>query len=312
MDLLRQFAHRCIQLIPILIGISIVVFGLVRLTPGDPARLLVGPRVTEEIVAQVRERYGLDQPLPVQYAHYMGQLLTGHLGDSFRYKVPVGQLIANHLPPTLFLVVYAIVLTLIPTVILATLAARRQGRWIDHVIRVIGVAGMTIPVFWLGIMMSRLFGVSLGWFPVSGYGEGFADHLHHLFLPALSTAIWVTPILVRNLRSALIEEMDSDYVLAARSKGLPEGYIFRGHVFKNSLLPTLHLLGVLVAYLLGGTVIVETVYAVPGLGHLMINSVLARDYFVVQGLTLYFALATVLVTFAVDAATAAIDPRVKL
>lgn len=312
MDLLRQLAHRCIQLIPILIGISIVVFGLVRLTPGDPARLLVGPRVTEEVVAQVRERYGLDQPLPVQYTRYMGQLLTGHLGDSFRYKLPVRQLIANHLPPTLFLVAYAIVLTLIPTVILATLSARRQGRWVDHVIRVIGVAGMTIPVFWLGIMMSRLFGVSLGWFPVSGYGDGLADHLHHLFLPALSTAIWVTPILVRNLRSALIEEMDSDYVLAARSKGLPEGYIFRGHVFKNSLLPTLHLLGVLVAYLLGGTVIVETVYAVPGLGHLMINSVLARDYFVVQGLTLYFALATVLVTFAVDAATAAIDPRVKL
>jgi peptide/nickel transport system permease protein len=161
-------------------------------------------------------------------------------------------------------------------------------------------------------MMSRLFGVSLGWFPVSGYGEGFVDHLHHLFLPAVSTAIWVTPILVRNLRSALLEEMDSDYVLAARSKGLPEGYIFRRHILGNSLLPTLHLLGVLVAYLLGGTVIVETVYAVPGLGQLMINSVLARDYFVIQGLTLYFALATVLVTFAVDVATAAIDPRVKL
>ncbi len=171
---------------------------------------------------------------------------------------------------------------------------------------------MTIPVFWLALMMARLFGVELGWFPVSGFGRSFAEHLHHLFLPAVSTAVWLVPLLFRNLRAALIEQMESDHVTASRAKGLPEGYIFRRHVLPNSILPTLHLLGVMIAFLIGGSVVVEIVYAVPGLGALMVGSVIGRDYYVVQGLTLVYAAGTVLVTLAVDLATAALDPRVKL
>ena len=171
---------------------------------------------------------------------------------------------------------------------------------------------MAIPVFWLGIMMSRFFGVSLGWLPVSGYGRSFADHLHHLFLPALSTAIWIVPVLVQSLRAALIEKSGADFVVAARAQGAGEREIFWRTVLPNAILPTLNLFGVIVAFLIGGTIVVEIVYAVPGLGQLMINAILARDYHVIQGLTLMFAAATVAVTFVVDLISAAIDPRARL
>jgi peptide/nickel transport system permease protein len=160
--------------------------------------------------------------------------------------------------------------------------------------------------------MARLFGVDLGWFPVTGYGKDFLGHLHHLFLPALSTSIWLVPVLLRNLRAAIIEEMKADYVTASRAKGLPNRYIFTHHILKNSILPTLNLFGVMIAYLIGGSIVVETVYAVPGVGKLIINSILGRDYFVVQGITLFYAIATISVTLVVDLLSAMIDPRVEL
>ena len=294
-----------------LIGISVISFILVKLSPGDPVRLLLGARASEEAVAAVRENYGLDRPLLEQYVVYLGNILEGDLGLSIRYRLPVGQLILQFLPRTLFLIAYVLALTLPVSVGLAIVAARWQGRLADQVIRFFSVCGMTIPVFWLAVLLGRFFGVELGWFPVSGYGEGFIAHLHHLFLPALSTSIWFVPLLVRNLRAALIEEMEADYVIASRAKGLAEGYIFRRHILRNSLLPTLHLLGVMVAFLVGGTIVVEIVYAVPGLGALMVGSVIGRDYYVVQGLTLVYALETVLVTLTVDLLSAIIDPRVE-
>ncbi|HEX7069541.1 MAG TPA: ABC transporter permease [Rhodothermales bacterium] len=311
MHRLRLILFRMLQLLPVLLGISVIAFLLLKLSPGDPVRMLLGDRATEETIAAVRERYGLDQPLLQQYLVYIKNLLAGDLGQSIRYRIPVEQLILQYLPRTLLLMGYVLVLTLPATIALAIVAARHQGRWPDQLIRGLAVCGMTVPVFWLGIMLSRLFGVELGWFPVSGYGTSFLDHLHHLFLPALSTAVWLVPILVRNLRAAIIEQMEADYVVASRSKGLPERYIFLQHILMNSLLPTLHLLGVIVASLIGGTVIVEIVYAVPGLGSLMVSSVIARDYAVVQGLTLYYALGTILVTLAVDILTTLIDPRVE-
>lgn len=281
-----------------------------KLSPGDPVRLMLGPRATEEAVAVVRERYGLERPLVEQYLLYIRNLLEGDLGRSIRFRVPVLDLILEYLPRTLFLIGYVLALAIPATVALAIVAARRQDSWADRAIRGACLMGMTIPVFWLAVMLARLFGVELGWFPVSGFGNGFVEHLHHLFLPAVSTAAWLVPLLFRNLRAALIEQMESDHVTASRAKGLSEGYIFRRHVLPNSLLPTLHLLGVMIAFLIGGSVVVEIVYAVPGLGALMVGSVIGRDYFVVQGLTLVYALATVLVTLAVDLASAALDPRV--
>ena len=303
--------RRLLQLIPVLIGISLISFLLVQLTPGDPARMLLGPKASMEAVEAVRERLGLDQPLAQQYLTYAGNLLRGDLGESMRYQVPVSDLIRQFLPVTGFLALYVIFLTIPATLLLGVLAARNRGSWIDQSIRLISVLGMTMPVFWLAILMLRLFSVDLGLFPVSGFGTGFTGHLHHLFLPAVSIAIWLIPVLVRNLRAALLEQMGADYVVASRAKGLPEGYIFRRHILKNASLPTLNLFGVLVTYLIGGTVIVELVYAIPGLGTLMFNAILGRDYSVIQGLTLFYAFATVLITLGTDLISSMIDPRVK-
>ncbi len=301
--------RRLVSLVPVLIGISIISFLLVQLSPGDPIRLLLGPRATDEAVAAVRLAHGFDEPFWRQYLIYLGNVLEGDLGRSIRYRVPVSELILQFLPRTLFLIAYVMVITLPLTIVLAVVAARAQGRFADHAVKLFAVLGMSVPVFWLAVLLARYFGAELGWFPVSGWGEGFTGHLHHLFLPAISTSLWLVPLLVRNLRGALIEQMESDYVTACRARGLPEGEIFRRHVLRNSVLPTLHLLGVMIAFLVGGSVVVEIVYAVPGLGALMVGSVIGRDYYVVQGLTLAYAVGTVLVTLTVDLVTAVIDPR---
>lgn len=303
----RRLAH----LVPVLLGISIISFGLIQLTPGDPARVILGPRASTEAVDAMRERMGLNEPVLRQYTNYMWRVVQADLGDSIRYRQPVSDLIGGALPVTGFLAAYVIALTVPLTLLLGVLAARNRGRWIDQLIRMVSVLGIAMPAFWLAILMLRLFSVDLGWFPVSGFGSGFSGHLRHLFLPAVSISIYLIPVLVRNLRAALLEEMNADYVVASRSKGLPEGYIFRRHILKNASLPTLNLFGVLVTYLIGGTVIVELVYALPGLGTLMFNAILGRDYTVIQGLTLFYAFATVLITLVTDLLSAMIDPRIE-
>ncbi len=300
------------HILPVLLGISIVSFGLIQLTPGDPARMILGNKASVEAVEAVRERMGLNEPVLQQYGNYMLNLVQGDLGESLRYQQPVSELIMQFLPVTGFLALYVIVLTVPLTILLGILAARNRGRWIDQLIRMTSVLGMTMPVFWLAMLMLRIFSVELGWFPVSGFGTGFVGHLHHLFLPAVSVSIYLIPVLVRNLRAALLEEMNADYVVASRSKGLPEGYIFRRHILKNASLPTLNLFGVLITWLIGGTVIVELVYAIPGLGTLMFNAILGRDYSVIQGLTLFYAFSTVIITLVTDMLSALIDPRIEL
>lgn len=302
---------RLVQMIPVVIGITIISFFLIKLTPGDPARMILGMKASPEAVAVVRERLGLDQPLATQYFNYIGDLSKGELGDSIRYQLPVSDLILQYLPVTAFLAAYVIFLTLPVTLLFGMLAARNRGRWIDQSIRMATILGMTMPVFWLAILMLRLFSIELEWFPVSGFGTGFMGHLHHLFLPAVSISIYLAPILIRNLRSALLTEMGADYVVASRAKGLPEAYIFNHHILKNASLPTLNLFGVMVTYLIGGTLIVELVYALPGLGTLMYNAILGRDYSVIQGLTLFYAIATVLITLATDLVSSMIDPRLN-
>jgi peptide/nickel transport system permease protein len=301
---------RLTHLLPVLLGISIVSFGLIQLTPGDPARMILGPKASPEAVEAVRERMGLNKPVLRQYTDYMLRLGQADLGESVRYRQPVSELIARSLPVTVFLALYSIVLTTPLTLLLGIVSARNRGRWIDQFIRMLSVLGIAMPVFWLAILMLRLFSVDLGWFPVSGFGSGFSGHLRHLFLPAVSISIYLVPVLVRNLRAALLEEMNADYVVASRSKGLPEAYIFRRHILKNASLPTLNLFGVLVTWLIGGTVIVELVYALPGLGTLMFNAILGRDYTVIQGLTLFYAFATVIITLMTDLLSALIDPRI--
>lgn len=312
MAFLAILARRLLSTFPVIVGITLASFLLVHLSPGDPARLLLGDRASEEAVTQLRNQLGLNNGLVEQYITYLGNLLRGDLGYSLRFQKPVLELIWQFLPPTLFLVTYVLVISIPLTLVLAVVAARNHNRWPDQAIRLGVIAGMTFPVFWLALMMSRYFGVELGWFPVSGYGEGLFSHLRHLFLPAVSTALWLVPLLLRNLRATLIQEMEADYVVAGRSKGLTEGTNFTRHILVNSLVPTLNLLGVMLAYLIGGAVVVEIVYAVPGIGTLMVNSVLGRDFHVIQGLTMVYALLTVLITLTVDVLSSLIDPRIKL
>jgi peptide/nickel transport system permease protein len=312
MDRFAFVLRRPMQLIPVLIGISLVTFVLVQLMPGDPVRIMLGPRASADAIAAVRVRYGLDQPVLLQYAYYLLNVLRADFGQSLAFRAPVLDVILERLLPTVSLLAYGLVMAIAFTVALAVAAARRPGRALDQTVRLFCVAGLGLPSFWLGLMLIILFSLRLKLFPVSGFGESFIDVLWHLFLPALTIAIAVTPILTRNLRATLVAQSAADCAVAGRSKGLSENHVFFRHVFPNSLLPTISLLGIVVSFLIGGTVVVETVFNVPGMGQLMVRAVLLRDYFIVQGVTLFFAVGVVLTSFVVDIVTVALDPRVKL
>jgi peptide/nickel transport system permease protein len=312
MDRFAFVLRRPLQLIPVLIGISLVTFILVQLMPGDPVRVMLGPRASEDAIKIVRARYGLDQPILLQYGYYILNVLRADFGQSLAFRASVLDVILARLVPTVCLLFYGLILSVTFTVALAVAAARRPGAWIDQTVRLFCVAGLGLPSFWLGLMLIILFSLRLKLFPVSGFGASVTDVLWHLFLPALTIAIAVTPILTRNLRATLVSQSAADYAVAGRSKGLSENYVFFRHVFPNSLLPTISLLGIVVSFLIGGTVVVETVFNVPGMGQLMVRAVLLRDYFIVQGVTLFFAVGVVLTSFVVDIVTVALDPRVKL
>lgn len=312
MERYKFILYRPLQLIPVLFGVSVVSFFLVHSIPGDPVRILLGTRATAEVMAKVRAQYGLDEPLVLQYLYFLKNLAQGEFGRSIIYKTAVFDIVAERIAPTLFLLSYAVLMAVLLAAGLAVLAAVKRGRLPDQLVRVYSTAGLGLPAFWLGIVLIILFSIRLGWFPVSGYGDSFIGHLHHLFLPALTIALALSPVLIRNLRASLIGELEADYVNAARSRGLPESHIFARHVFRNSLIPTITLLGVNVGWLIGGTIVVEQVFSVPGLGSLMIGSIFARDYLVVQAVTLVFAVAVILTNFAVDIICVALDPRIRL
>jgi peptide/nickel transport system permease protein len=303
--------RRPFELIPVLFGVSIVSFVLVQSIPGDPVRILLGSRATAEVIAKVREQYGLDEPIWVQYWLFLENLFRGEFGRSIVYKTPVVGLVFDRIAPTLFLLAYALVLTLAIGFVLASVAASRRGRWPDAAVRLYSTFGLGLPAFWVGIVLVIVFSVGLGLFPTSGYGEGFGGHLYYLFLPALTIALALSPIVIRNLRASLVTELDADYAAAARSRGMPEGQIFRRHVLRNAMVPTITLLGVNVGWLIGGTVVIEQVFAIPGIGSLMVGSIFARDYLVVQVVTLILALGVILTNFVVDVLTALVDPRIK-
>ncbi|QYM94153.1 ABC transporter permease [Dickeya zeae] len=308
----RFLLFRPLQLLPVLLGISIITFAMVRAIPGDPARILLGVHSTPEALARIRAQFGLDEPLWVQYGYFLRNLLQGELGKSIVYRVDTLKLINSRLEPTLWLVFGSVLLAVILTIPLASLAARQRGRVADQLIRLFTTAGLGFPAFWLGIMMIIIFSVVLGWFPVSGYGSGFADQLHHMILPCLTVALALAAVLIRNLRASLLMEMSSDYVVAARARGQRENRIFWRHVLPNSLVPTLNLLAVNIGWLIGSTVVIESVFAIPGLGQLLVKAIFSRDYMVVQGVVMVFALATVVVNLLADVLTVALDPRVKL
>lgn len=308
----RFLLFRPLQLLPVLLGISVITFMMVRAIPGDPARILLGVRSTPAALARIRAQFGLDEPLWVQYGYFLRNLLQGELGKSIVYRVDTLKLIGSRLEPTLWLVLGSVLLAIALTVPLAAIAARQRGRLADRLIRLFTTAGLGFPAFWLGIMLILLFSIVLGWFPVSGYGSDFLDQLRHMVLPCLTVALALSAVLIRNLRASLLMEMNSDYVVAARARGQRERRIFWRHVLPNSLVPTINLLAVNIGWLIGSTVVIESVFAIPGLGQLLVKAIFSRDYMVVQGVVMVFALATVAVSLLADILTVALDPRIKL
>jgi peptide/nickel transport system permease protein len=306
----RLVLHRLWQMLPVLVGISVVTFVLAQAIPGDPVRLIVGPRAPASVIESVRARYGLDRPVLAQYFVYLGNVLQGDWGTSIAFRTPVLGLIMSRFPPTLYLVGGGLFLSSLVALVLAVAAARRQDRWVDQAVRLFSTVGLGLPAFWLALVLSLVFAVRLGWFPSSGFGEGPVDHVRHLVLPWVTIAVVMAPILVRNLRATLIEKLQADFVVAERSKGLPERSIFLHHVLPNSFLTNLHLLGVVAVYTLGIAIIIEPVFALPGLGQLFIGSIVSRDYFVIQGLTTIFAMLTIAATLAVDLLSLVVDPRI--
>ena len=312
MSLAAYVARRLLQLVPIVLGVTVLVFFLIHLVPGDPARTILGNQATPARVALVRHEFGLDQPLVVQYRKFMGRLVHGDLGSSLFYSVPAGRLVLERLPVTLWLIGFGTMLSVLTAVPLAVIAATKRNRLPDQVVRAVPLVGLGFPPFWLGIMLLLVFGLNLGrGFPVGGYGSGFFGHLHSMFLPALTVALGIAPILIRSLRASLLEVLESDYVITARSKGIPERRVVRRHALRNAVISTVSVLGVNVGYLVGATLVIEQVYALPGIGQLMINSIFQRDFPVVQAVTLVFAVMVVLVYLTTDVVHALLDPRVR-
>jgi peptide/nickel transport system permease protein len=308
----RFILTRPLQFLPVILGVSIITFVLVRLIPGDPARVLLGTKATPEAIANIRAQFGLDQPIWQQYFYFVQNLLHGEMGRSITFRIDVLQLISTRIEPTLALVFSSVLLSVAIAVPLAAIAARNEGRVIDHAVRLVSTFGIGFPSFWLALMLILLFSISLPLLPVSGYGNTLSDKLIHLILPSLTIALSLSTVLLRSLRAAMIEWLKSDVATAARARGMPESIVFWRHVVPNAVVPTINLLAVNIGWLIGGTVVVESVFALPGMGQLLVRAIFSRDYMVVQGVAMVFACATVFVNFLADIATVAADPRVKL
>lgn len=311
MNLPKFFARRLIQLVPVLFGIVLVVFMFVRLIPGDPAVVMLGSYATDVSLAALRADLGLDRPVWAQFATFFGNVLEGNLGNSLVFRRPVLSVVLERLPATAFLTVYAVVLSLLICVPLAVVSALRVNGPIDQAIRTVTTLALAMPYFWLGLNLLILFAVIVPLFPVAGYGSTFGERLYHLFLPALTIALHLGPTLMRTLRATIIEVMQAPHVEFARTKGLPRGKLIRRHVLRNGLMATVTILGVNIGWLMGGSVVIENVFNIPGLGTLIISSIDARDYPVMQGVALVFGLLVICINLATDLVYAVLDPRVS-
>jgi peptide/nickel transport system permease protein len=303
--------RRPLELVPVLFGVSLISFTLVHSIPGDPVRILLGSRATSDVIANVRAQYGLDEPLPVQYALFLKNLLEGEFGRSIVYKTGVAGVVFDRIGPTLALLAYVLVLAILIALALACIGALTAGRWPDRLVRMVSTIGLGLPAYWVGIVLVLFFSIGLGLFPTSGYGETWLAHLHHLFLPALTMALALAPVLARSLRATLVTELESDYAVAARARGTSRALIFLRHVLPNALGPAVTVLGINFGWLIGGTVVIEQVFALPGIGALMVGSIFARDYLVVQLVALVLAVGVIVTNLLVDIVVAAVDPRIR-
>jgi len=292
----------------------VLVFLLLRLTPGDPAAILAGDAASSEQIAAIRASLGLDRSLPVQFGIWLGNLARGELGQSYFYKMQVTQLIGQRLEPTFALATLTIFLAIIVSIPLGVVAAWRFGGWFDRALMGFSVLGFSVPVFVLAYMLIWLVSLQLGWFPVQGYrrlADGFFPFLHHLILPALTLSVIYIALIARVTRASVLEALGEDYIRTARAKGLPEIRVLVRHALANAAVPIATVIGIGIAILIGGVVVTESVYAIPGLGRLTVDAVLARDFPTIQGVILFFSFIYVLVNLVIDLSYVLLDPRIR-
>ena len=310
MKYIRYIYSKLLSVVPVIFGVTLVSFFLIHFIPGDPVRIMLHGRASDEVVRQIYQELGWDKPLITQYLEFLLNTLQGDLGKSYIQKVPVSELIFERLGPSTFLLTYSAVLSLIISFPLSYISSIKVNSYSDHLIRSIGLMGFAMPPFWVGILLILIFGLFLNLFPVSGYGEGFFGHIYHLFLPSLTIALFLSPMLTQTLRASILDNLSSDYVEVAKSKGLSNRSIIFSHVLKNSLIPVITILAVNISWLISGAVIIEYVFSIPGLGTLLIRAISYRDYTVIQGLCIIFSIMVVSVNLFADLCYMFINPRV--
>lgn len=306
--------RRLLAVVPVMLVVATVAFVLIHLAPGDPASVIAGPYATEEDIARLHHQLGLDQPLPLQLVKWYGRLLAGDLGDSIFLRRPVIEAIAERLEPTLLLTGWAILIAVLIGVPAGVLSARYHNSALDQSFMALALVGLSVPSFLLGLLMILVFGVWLNWLPVAGYvplESGLWPNLRSLLMPAVSLGLVQSALIARITRSSMLDVLREQYILASRSKGLGERAVVYKHALKNAIIPTLTVIGITLAILIGGAVVIETVFNIPGLGRLIISAVLRRDYPVIQGVVLLIAVAYTLVNLLVDLAYLTLDPRIR-
>jgi peptide/nickel transport system permease protein len=304
--------RRIIQAIPVLIIVTLVAFALIHLIPGDPVKIMLASRATPEAIATVRHQLGLDQPLPVQYLRFLGGALRFNFGNSLFLRTSIGPIIAKRATDSLALLVFSVLVSLVIAVPMAIISAVRRNRPTDHLVRMFSTFAFAMPAFWTGLLLVLFFALRLRLFPTSGLGEGPINYLRSLTLPSITIGFYLAPVLLRSLRASVIETLSAEFVEAARARGLSERRVLFKHVLRNSLIAMITVLGVNVGFLISGAVVIENIFALPGLGSLLVSSILARDYPVIQALTLVFGVTVIVVNLLVDLSYAALDPRVRL
>ena len=312
--MLSFLSRRLLSTLPVLLVVAVLVFLILRLTPGDPAAVLAGDQATAEQIAMIRANLGLDRSIPEQFLIWFGHLLQGDLGQSYYYKMPVTELIAQRIEPTLSLALITITLAVAVPVPLGVLAAWRFGSWLDRGVMAFSVAGFSVPVFVSAYLLIWLLSLKLGWFPVQGYKRisgGVGPWLYHLMLPAITLSLIYIALIARVTRASVLETLGEDYIRTARAKGLPEALVLKRHALTNAAVPIATVIGIGIALLIGGVVVTESVYAIPGLGRLTVDAVLARDFPTVQGVILLFSFVYVLVNLLVDLSYVFFDPRIR-
>jgi peptide/nickel transport system permease protein len=312
--LLSFVARRVLATVPVLLIVAVLVFLLLRLTPGDPAAIMAGDAANTEQIAQIRASLGLDRPILAQFGIWFGNLLQGDLGESFYYKTKVATLIGQRLEPTLSLAALTISIAVLVAVPLGVIAAWRFGGWLDRALIGFSVLGFSVPVFVLAYILIWLVSLKLGWLPVQGYqrlADGAGPWLYHLALPAITLSVLYVALIARVTRASVMDALGEDYIRTARAKGLPELRVLVRHALANAAVPIVTVIGIGIALLIGGVVVTESVYAIPGLGRLTVVAVLARDFPTVQGLILFFSFIYVLVNLLIDLSYVFLDPRIR-